>query len=204
MGHPRTVQIRPGSEAEAVRLAAEALAKGALVIVPTDTVYGIAADPRLPEAEALLCRAKGRDRRKPIPLLAAQKSDLTRYGAVLGKIEHELADRFWPGPLTLVVRVRGRASARHEGFRIPDCDVTRALIRQTGGVLRVTSANVSGETPALTVGEAIRSLGPFVEIALDAGTAPGGTPSTVAQIESDRLKVIREGAIAREQLEAAF
>jgi tRNA A37 threonylcarbamoyladenosine synthetase subunit TsaC/SUA5/YrdC len=75
------------------------------------------------------------------------------------------------------------------------------LLREVGNVLRVTSANLSGQPPALTAGDAVRAIGAFVAVALDAGPSPGGTPSTVARVENERLRILREGAIKRETLE---
>ena len=102
-----TESLRRTMEVSPIRQAAEWLRKGSLVIVPTDTVYGLAAQPDLPGAVERLCQAKGRDRAKPIPLLAATMSDVERCGAVFGPASRALAERFWPGPLTLVLRVRG-------------------------------------------------------------------------------------------------
>ena len=192
--------------------AVNALRNGHLVIVPTDTVYGIAADPRIRGAEDRLCEAKGRDRDKPIPLLAAGISEVEKYGAILGQLERKLAEKFWPGPLTVVLAVCGRTSAaavrslrvapaRHfEGFRVPDSDVTLALLREVGGVLRVTSANRSGEPPALTAQAAICSVGRFASAVLDSGAAPGGMPSSVVKVESRKVRILREGAIPARSL----
>jgi tRNA threonylcarbamoyl adenosine modification protein (Sua5/YciO/YrdC/YwlC family) len=167
------------------------------VIVPTDTVYGLAADPRAPGSEERLFEAKGRDRTKPIALLAASVADIEKCGATLGGLERKLADKFWPGPLTLVLSVGKRA----EGFRIPDFEPALLLLREVGSVLRVTSANLSGQPPALSVDDAIRAVGDFVDVAVDAGPSPGGTPSTVARVEHGRIIVLREGAISLETLE---
>jgi len=188
--------LRGGSLVRAV----EALGKGSLVIMPTDTVYGVAADPAVPGAVERIFAAKGRDRDKPIPLLAAGIEDVRKYGAVLGRAERELASRYWPGPLTMVLKV----GDREEGFRVPDHGVALALLREAGGVLRVTSANISGAPPALTAEAAATALGDRVEEVLDAGHVPGGKPSTVVRATGERIEILREGAIpSRDILEAA-
>ncbi len=197
MEQPRILRIQPGNETAAAKEAAQALKKGFLVIMPTDTVYGIAARADLPEATKRLYEAKGRDKDKPIPLLAAGIAEVEKAGAVFGKLERRLAERFWPGPLTLVLRT----GAATEGFRVPDSRAALVLLRESGGLLRVTSANPSGEPPALTVEDAVRSIGRFVHTALDAGPAPGGVPSTVAAVEGGRIRIIREGAISLSVLE---
>ena len=199
MRQPRILRTQPGDSGGAIREAADALRRGSLVIIPTDTVYGVAADARLPGAQEKLYEAKSRDRGKPIPLLAGSVADVEAFGAALDGEGRRLAEAFWPGPLTLVLKVGGRA----EGFRVPAHAAALELLRECGGVLRVTSANVSGEPAALTAGEAVRAVGAFVEVALDAGPAPGGTPSTVAEVRNGIIRIVREGAIAREALEQA-
>lgn len=199
MRQPRILRVRSRSDAAAIRQVVEALQGGSLVIMPTDTVYGLAADARLPGAEEKLYEAKSRDRGKPIPLLAGSVADVEAFGAVLGQVERQLANEFWPGPLTLVLAV----GERTEGFRIPDHPTALALLRKCGGVLRVTSANVSGEPPALSAADAVNVIGRFAGVVLDAGPSPGGTPSTVAQVVDGGIKILREGVLSREQLEKA-
>jgi tRNA threonylcarbamoyl adenosine modification protein (Sua5/YciO/YrdC/YwlC family) len=181
----------------AIRPAIEALQRGALILMPTDTVYGLAADARLPRAQERLYEAKSRDRGKPIPLLAASAADAEAFGAVLNGVERRLAEKFWPGPLTLVLKV----GDRKEGFRVPAHDVALALLRAGCGVLRVTSANISGEPPALTAEDAVRRVGGSVEVVLDAGPSPGGIPSTVAEVINGNIRILREGAIPSDRLE---
>lgn len=168
-----------------------ALRRGALVILPTDTVYGVAADPHLPGAEQRLFRAKRRPDEKPIPLLAADCRQVEAYEAELGTFGRALARRYWPGALTMVLKTGNR----WEGFRVPNHPVTLAILKAVGGILRVTSANLSGKPAALTAGAAITALGPVVELAVDAGPAPGGVPSTVVKIGPGVFEVLREGAI---------
>ncbi len=173
-----------------------ALRGGGLVIVPTETVYGLAADDRNPAALAQLFEAKGRPQDKPIALLAAGVDELERHGAKLPPAARRLAAKFWPGPLTLVLD----SPAGWLGFRIPDHPATLALLRAWGGVLAVTSANRSGEPPATTAAAALAALAPFVALALDAGPAAGGVPSTVVKVDGERVEVLRAGAISEEEI----
>jgi tRNA threonylcarbamoyl adenosine modification protein (Sua5/YciO/YrdC/YwlC family) len=184
----------------AVTEAAEALAAGRLIVIPTDTVYGVAADARLPNGDDLLYAAKNRPPGKPIPLLAADLAAVEAHGAILGPEESRLARRYWPGPLTLILSVPTGGRLHTEGFRVPDDDLTRGLLRAVGGVLRATSANRSGEPPALTAGAAAEALGESVELVLDAGPARGGVPSSVVRIEDGGVVVLREGALSTEEL----
>jgi L-threonylcarbamoyladenylate synthase len=171
------------------------------VVAPTDTVYGLAADPAVPGAEARLRAAKGRPARKPFPLLAASRKQVEASGAKLGPAEQALARRFWPGPLTLVLRT-GR---RSEGFRVPAHPVMLALLRALGRPLRVTSANRSGRPAPRTLTEALADLAGSVDLGLEDGPAPLGVPSTVARIERGRqVRVLRPGALVLADLNAAL
>lgn len=187
-----TSQPAEGAIAEALA----ALRRGDLVIVPTETVYGLAADDRNPAALEKLFEAKGRPKDKPIALLAAGVAELERHGAKLPPAARRLAEKFWPGPLTLVLD----SPAGWLGFRIPDHPVMLALLRAWGGVLAVTSANRSGEPPATTAAAALAALEPFVALALDAGPSAGGVPSSVVKVDGERVEILRAGAITAEQM----
>lgn len=189
--------------------AVEALRHGALVIMPTDTVYGLAASPSVPCAVEKLYSVKHRDAEKPIPLLASGIGAVEEFGAVMGEAERRLAEKFWPGPLTLILDVKG--CEKKEGFRVPDHDGARELLELAGGVLRVTSANESGKPPALTAGDAKKFLGKSVEVILDAGRVPDGAPSTVVRIrvsasgkENSEVEILRKGVIPKSALEAVL
>lgn len=183
-------------DAAAIAEALAALRRGELVIVPTETVYGLAADDHNPAAMEKLFEAKGRPQDKPIALLAASVDELERYGTKLPPAARCLAGKFWPGALTLVLA----SPAGWLGFRIPDHPVMLALLRAWGGVLAVTSANRSGEPPATTAAAALAVLDPFVALALDAGPAVGGVPSTVVKVSAEGVEVLRAGAIAAEEI----
>jgi len=202
---PIIIEVAAAGIDGAARRAGEALRNGRLAVIPTDTVYGLAAHPAIPGAARRLAAAKTRDRDKPVVLLAADMDSVRACGARLDEAEEALAARFWPGPLTLILRVgEPGKDAVTEGFRIPDSDVALAVLRDSGGLLRVTSANVSGETPALTAAQAVDALGPRVDVVLDAGRAPGGTPSTVVQVVNGTPNVLRDGAIPAEHLRSAL
>ena len=180
---------KPGQAA--IERAALLLREGALVVLPTDTVYGVAADPAVPGAEDRIYAAKERDRGKPIPLLVADAAHVSAAGAVMGWRARRLARRYWPGPLTLVLNT----GQRREGFRVPDHPVTLAVLRAVGGILRVTSANRSGEPAARDAAAAAAALAGRVALVLDAGPSPLGAESTVVQEEGDTLRILREGAL---------
>ena len=180
-----------------MREAIEHLRRGELILLPTETVYGVVADPRIPDAENRLCRAKGRPEEKKIALLAADAAQVTAFGAEMSPVAVALAKRFWPGPLTLVLKT----GATFTGFRIPDHPVALALLREAGTVLAATSANRSGTPDAVTAEAALAALAGHVAVALDAGPSPGGVPSTVVKVVGMRVELLRAGALPRKELE---
>jgi len=184
----------------AVATAVAALERGELIVMPTETVYGLAADPRVPGTVERIYAAKQRDRGKPLQMLVSGVEVIAAMGFALSAVERRLAERFWPGSLTLIVT----DGERSEGFRVPDLDVALAVIKQGGGALRATSANTSGEPPALTAEDAAACLGDAVAVVLDGGPIVGGVASTVARVdEQGGIEVLREGGISRAALEAA-
>ena len=198
---PRILRVnacRP--EPAVIAAAVKALRAGQLVVVPTDTVYGVAADPAVPGAEERIFAAKSRDRGKPIPLLVSGLKIVTRCGGLLSPRALRLARTYWPGPLTLVLPCGDRT----EGFRVPDHPVTLALLKATGGVLRVTSANVSGEPAARDAQAAAAALGESVGLVLDAGPVTLGVESTVVQVAGNDLKILRQGAISEEAIMSRY
>lgn len=168
------------------------LARGELVIIPTETVYGLAADARREGAIERIYQAKSRDRGKPVALLASGIEAIEQLDVSLSRTEALLAEAFWPGPLTLLLQDR---NGREEGFRVPDSALILDLLRAAGGVLRVTSANRSGEPDARTAEEAMVHLARHVAIVIDSGPVTGGTPSSVVRIRDGAVEMLREGAL---------
>ena len=173
---------------------AEIVRSGGVVLIPTDTVYGVAA------ALARIVEAKGRDPRKPCQLLASGVAAVERLGLATGPCARAVMEAFWPGALTLVLDAPGGGT---EGARVPAHEAARALCEAAGGLLRCTSANRSGEKPAVSAEEAAAAL-PSADALVDAGPSPGGVSSTVAAVSADgSVRMFREGPIGRAALEAA-
>lgn len=186
------MDIFPCSE-EAMVHAADLLKNGGVVVIPTDTVYGLAAHPNHPEAVKRLYTIKGREEKKPIAFLAANKEAVLSYGAVMPPNGKVLADAHWPGALTLVLECKGGVQ---EGFRVPYHTFACRLLTLCGGVLRVTSANLSGRHPATDVPQALAEIGIKADMILDDGISTGGVPSTVVRVlPDDEIEVLRQGAI---------
>ncbi len=186
---------------EAVRT----LSRGALVVLPTDTVYGIAADAFTPQAVAALLAAKGRGRHMPPPVLIGDVRTLDGLATDIPDAVRDLVARFWPGALTVVLPAQPSLMwdlGETQGtvaLRMPDHEFTLALLRKTGP-LAVSSANSTGRPAALTAADAAAQLGRSVSLYLDGGPAPGETPSTIIDATGDRLRIVRPGAISAEQL----
>jgi L-threonylcarbamoyladenylate synthase len=199
------VDARVAREVE--RLAA-VLRSGGVVAYPTETFYGLGALARDAAALERLARAKGRPEGKPLPLVAADLA-MAEAVAVVDGLARRLADRFWPGPLTLVLPARVglpdpiTGGTGTVGIRVPGSEVARALCRAAGGPVVSTSANPSGAPPPAAVADLDPGLVARIDGVLDAGPAPGGLPSTVVAVEGDRLRLVREGAVAWALVERA-
>ncbi len=192
-------RILPAHDPQSINLTAEALRRGALVVIPTDTVYGVAAWPWEDTFVSRLYEAKGRPEGKAIPLLVGHTTQLDQVTQAMPKGAQYLAQHFWPGPLTLVVPKHPSLPPAVSpyptvGVRMPNHPDALALLRLTGP-LAVTSANRSGHPPAHTAAEAAAQLGNAVTIILDAGTAPGGQPSTVVDCTTSPPRLLRPGPI---------
>jgi L-threonylcarbamoyladenylate synthase len=190
-----------------IKLAVAILKKGGIVAFPTDTVYGLGADPLNEQAVAKIYRVKRRPYNLPLPLLLAEKSDLLKVASVVPEIAWQLAERFLPGGLTLVLRkspwVPGSVTAGGDtiAVRIPDHPVPIALIRGLGSPIVGTSANLSGRPSPVTAEEVRQQLGDEVDLIIDGGRCTSGTESTVLDVSSKVPALIREGAIPRAELE---
>ena len=182
------------ADESALAAAAEILNRGGVAVIPTDTVYGLAAHPGFPAAVERLYTIKQRAAKKPIALLAADADAIRRFGCELPAAADALAAAHWPGALTLVLPRRDGAGA--EGFRVPAHEWTRRLLAACGGVLRVTSANMSGRRPATDAGAALGEVGLSADLVIDGGVSSGGVASTVVAFEDGRAKVLRAGPIA--------
>ncbi len=202
-------QVLLASE-EAIGIAAQILAEGGLVAFPTDTVYGVGAHAFQPDAVERIYVAKIRPRDKAIPILLAQPDDLVLVAEGITKTAWLLAERSWPGGLTLVLPKKANvpdvvsAGGPTVAVRVPDHPVSRALIAALGAPLAATSANLSGHPSPVTAQEVEAELGGRIELILDGGQCPGGVPSTVLDLTADPPAVLRAGAIAVEETEAAL
>ena len=186
------------------------LKAGGLVAFPTDTVYGLAVFPWDVDAVVRLYEAKQRPSDRPIPLLLSDAGELDRVATLLPRCRRrcrQLIARFWPGGLTLVLpkaeAVPDVVSAGPTvAVRVPDLALARDLIRAAGGVLAVTSANLSGQPSPVTAQEVEEQLGDRIDLILDGGPSHGGVPSSILDCTVSPPVVLRHGAVGEAALRA--
>ena len=175
-----------------LRRAGEVLRRGGLVAFPTETVYGIAVAATIPPAVERLYAIKHRPRDKPMTLMVADVAEVRRRCPRIPAAAERLMERFWPGPLTLVLPDR---EGRLTGFRLPNHPLARGLVREAGVPLFVPSANVSDEPPARTAEQVLAAFPTELDMVIDGGSVEGGIPSTVVEVTARGVAVLREGAI---------
>ncbi len=178
--------------------AARILAGGGLVGIPTETVYGIAANAARPEALERLRRLKERPDDKPFVYLIPGLEDLQRHAREVPPLAWKFIDRYWPGPLTLVLP--GLASET-VALRIPASYVAHELVMRAQCPVVAPSANLAGQPPATRAEEVLRVFDGRIEVVVDGGEAPLGEPSTIVRVDGSSWEILREGAVERAQLE---
>ncbi|MFQ5913337.1 MAG: L-threonylcarbamoyladenylate synthase [Nitrospinota bacterium] len=206
---PRRLVVNPEDpEASVLAEAARILRAGGLIGLPTETFYALAADGLSREAVSRALSAKGRDTSKPAGLLVADAEMVSVAAERIPDGARSLMERFWPGPLSLILSgkkglppgvlgERGGVSVR-----LPASAVAVGLIRLLGIPVTATSANRAGDPPPRTADEVLRGLGESVEAVLDAGEAPGGLPSTLVDARGESPVLLREGGIPWEEVVA--
>ena len=206
MGWVRRFDMEVASErAVGLDQATDAVRRGELVVLPTDTVYGLGTDAFDPEAVARLLAAKGRGRDLPVPVLVGSPRTLDGIATGLSRTARDLVEAFWPGGLTLVARVQPtlRWDLGETGgtvaVRMPLHPVAIELLQATGP-MAVSSANISGRPPATSVDEAIEQLDEAVSVYLDGGTSGEPVPSTIVDVSGETPRLLRAGAVTEADL----
>jgi L-threonylcarbamoyladenylate synthase len=187
--------------------AAEFLRRGEVIAIPTDTLYGLAANPFDHAAVEWVFAIKGRPKNNPLLLLVDSLEMASELAAQLPAPSYKLAQRFWPGPLTIVVSASAKlpsgvtAGTGTIGLRLPQAPIAVALIRAAGCPITATSANLSGEQDSSSAEQVERSLGDRLPLILDAGSSSNLKPSTVIDLSGASWRIVREGAISRREIE---
>ena len=195
------------------RLAKVSLDRNELVVLPTDTVYGIAANAFSPKAVEALLEAKGRDRTAPPPVLIPKVETLSALAADLPLVANQLAAAFWPGALTMVLKAQRSLewdlgeTRGTVALRVPDHKITLALLEDVGP-LAVSSANLTGQPAAVNAQQAVDYFGEKVSVYLDGGASPKGEASTSLDLtqvrDGEPIRVLRKGAISLDRIRSVI
>ncbi len=190
---------------DGITAAIAAAKRGDLVVLPTDTVYGLGTDAFSQKGPQKLMAAKGRDRNMPIPVLVGHAKALDGLAQRVDGVTKSLAEAFWPGALTIVVNAQPTLrwdlgeTNQTVALRMPLNPIAIELLNAVGP-MAVSSANKTGQPPATNVEEAIAQLGEVVTIYLDGGQTPGNIASTIVDVSSGEIKLLRQGAIPLEEI----
>ena len=193
---------------DAIQEAAKWIVNGGLVALPTDTLYGLAADPFSAAAVARVFAVKGRAAARALPLIAADAAQVTAHLGRLTTMGQRLADRFWPGPLTLLLTaapalaVEVSGGTGKVGVRVPADAVARAICAEAGRPITATSANVSGDPATADPNQVEQTLGDRIDLLIDTGPTRGGTPSTIIDVTGTEPQLVRAGAISWDDIQA--
>lgn len=185
-------------EEEKVRTTAQILLDGGLAIIPTETVYGIAADMRNELAINRIYEIKQRPRNKPFSLIIDDKEKVEEFSSDPSRLAYKLIDKFWPGPLTLILPGKDGKSV---GLRMPDNNFALKLIAAVGSALVCPSANLSGKSAPADFSEAIEDLSDEVDVAVDGGKARLGVESSVVDLTVTPYRIQRQGALSAEEID---
>ncbi|HUQ30275.1 MAG TPA: L-threonylcarbamoyladenylate synthase [Candidatus Paceibacterota bacterium] len=207
----RILSLTDDVVADLAKEAADVLRSGGVVLYPTDTLYGLGADALSNEAVDRVYAVKGRDPKKPMHAIVKSVETAQSYGEITEEARR-LAARFWPGPLTLVLKKKSvvRTGIARDmdtiGLRVPQNQFCRALCEAFGGLITTTSANISGAPPVFRPADILAQLGNHadrIDLVIDAGVLPESKPSTLIDLSTDTLTLLREGKISIEEIEAA-
>jgi L-threonylcarbamoyladenylate synthase len=198
----RVLKVDPEKpDAGAIEAAAGAVRNGLLVAFPTETVYGLAANLLDRKAVDRLYEVKKRFRGKPFTVHIADIRTIREMGCSVTKKARSAMERFWPGPLTVILRSK---DGRKTGFRMPANRVALEFIRASGVPVVAPSANISGKRPPTNAKSVLKDLDGTIEMLLDAGPTEVGVESTVADFTVDPPEILREGAISKQKLLSAL
>lgn len=203
----RHLRVAPASVApDDLAPAVNALHHGGIVAFPTETFYGLAADPRSALAVRKIFELKRRGLDQPLPLIAASVDQIADHVGTMTPLAERLASHAWPGPLTLIIPASPKLcdavhlSTGKVAVRVSANPVARALAQSAGHAITSTSANISGDPPAATADRVAESFGEGIDVLIDAGPAPGALPSTIVDVTGDVPVLVRAGVVPWERV----
>jgi len=203
-------QLLSASASDVIEKAAKLLREGQLVALPTETVYGLGANGLDENAVAKIFEAKGRPQDNPLILHIADASQIADFCRDIPQAAYLLAEKFWPGPLTMVLPAKDCVPKRTTGglstlaVRCPDCDITRQIIRHAGVPVAAPSANISGKPSTTTAQHVYDDHAGKIPLIIDGGPCRVGVESTIVDLTADRPRLLRPGGITPEQLETVL
>ena len=204
--------VRPAQTgmSEALEKASATVKGGEVIAYPTETFYGLGVVFDNTAALDNLCRLKSRSRDKALPLIIGEKQMLELVASSVTKSAERLIEKFWPGPLTLLLPAKAgisgllTAKTGKIAVRIPGESFALDLARSLGTPITATSANISGMPPAVNIDDVIRYFGDAIDLIIDCGKTPGGQPSTIVDASGVKVRILRAGAISAEEIFAAL
>ena len=201
------IKISENNLAEVLKKAVAVINDGGIVAYPTETFYGLGVKFDNEASLRKLYELKKRPEEKPMPLIIGGRASLSMIAASMNEIAESLMDKFWPGPLTLLLKAKNdlssylTAGTGRVAVRIPGESFALHLAREAGFPITATSANPSGMPPAEDADTVIKYFGEGIDLVIDGGKTAGGLPSTIADVTEKKIKIVREGAIPRRLLE---
>jgi len=202
----RILKINPNKpEKELINIAADVLKNDSLIVYPTDTLYGIAANALSKKAVLNVYKVKGRTFNKPLSIAFHSLSQTKKY-VKFNSLALKLAKKFLPGPLTIILPMKYRFpkeltfGSKNVGIRIPDNKIALELIKECGFPITATSANISGNKDPITAKDVAKQIGDKVDLILDAGKCKYSRPSTVIKVTGNKIKVLRKGVISERDI----
>ncbi|KAA3619704.1 MAG: threonylcarbamoyl-AMP synthase [Calditrichaeota bacterium] len=203
---PQIIDISSELSASSITLAAKILQAGEVIIGPTDTLYGIIANANDDAAIHKIFAMKKRRPDHALPLIAASLKQVRQF-AVMSKLEQQIAEHFWPGPLTLILEVRKgiqfNKSCKEKGtiaVRVPANEFNKKLAAASNGLITATSTNISGEQPADHINNIDPDIAKAVVAIFDAGPSKSKQPSTIIRVKNGKIDLIRQGPVAVEDI----
>ena len=198
MSATKIVKVNPlNPQEDYLKEAARILSRGGLVIIPTETVYGIAADKSNAKTLDRLYEIKNRPKDKPFSLHIEEKSKVEDFAKEIPVLAYKLMDRFWPGPLTLILKSKNQGTV---GLRMPDNEIAKRVIALAGVPVVCPSANLAGNAAPVNFQDAIKDLNGLVDYAIDAGNTRLGLESSIVDLTTAHPQILREGAIKKEEI----
>lgn len=204
-------RVSPESpEARAIEFAAQLIRRGEVVAIPTDTFYGLAADPFNLAAVDRIYSIKGRPERRALPVLVTSVEQAQELALFLPETFHRLVEKFWPGALTLVVEAAAKVPLKVTGntgriaLRLPDSRIAHAVISAVGTPITGTSANLSGFAACSSGEQVQKQLGDRLPLIIDAGDTKARMASTIAELRDDGWRILREGVVSEQQIREAL